>query len=76
MDVEEISKNLGLEQDRHFQIQKMKVPVIESELYTSLGKELYDLYRKYEISRDDQRQIERLSFALMTFTLSRKSKSH
>lgn len=75
MTVKEISESIGLQEDRHFRLKKMKVPVIETEYYTSLGRDLYELYRKYNVSRDDQRKIESLAYALVTFTMSRNRES-
>jgi hypothetical protein len=72
MKPDEITKPLGLE-PKHFQNEKVSIPIINSHLYTTLGKQLFELYETYKIVPTDQRQLERLSYLLMSFTLSNGS---
>ena len=60
----------GLE-ERHYKLDSLDLPVIEASLYTTLGRRLFEFYQKYNMTSEDQREIERLSFLLMTFTVSR-----
>lgn len=73
MKPDELTRPLGLE-SKHYHNEKVLVPVIDSHLYTTLGKQLFELYETYKISSVDQRQIERLSYLLMTFTLFKGEK--
>ncbi len=68
---DDVIESLGLEEGRHFESKKLATPVIDSHLYTSLGKQLFDLYEKYKVAPQDQRQMERLSYLLLTFTRAR-----
>jgi hypothetical protein len=68
---EEVTRPLGLE-NKHFRIKRMGVPVVDSSLYTTFGRRLFEFYKKYEVSPEDQREFERLSFLLMSFTLDRE----
>jgi len=74
MSPEELVKSLGLTEGRHFKNLEIELPVIDSHLYTSLGKELFDLYEKYKVSPEDQRQVEALNFLLMGFVFDRNKK--
>lgn len=56
---------------KHYEKAHVRIPVIESSLYTTLGRQLFEYYQKYKISTDDQRDLERLNFLLMSFVLSR-----
>ena len=75
MTIEEILKNLELKENKHYAIEKREIPVIDSHLYTPLGKQLFDLYQKYKISREDQRQFETLCFLLSAFVIQKKPDS-
>lgn len=70
MKIEEVIRPLGLE-NKHIQFADFQIPVIESSIYTTFGRRLFELYDRYEINPEDQREIERLSFLLMIFTLER-----
>lgn len=70
MKVEEYISRSEL-QESHYQLEKIKLPVIDSSLYTTLGKRLFDLYKKYEITQEDQRDLEMMNHLLVTFVLSR-----
>lgn len=69
MKLEELTTPLGLE-PKHVRSEKRNVPIIDSHLYTTLGRQLFELYETYKISATDQRQIERLSYLLISFTLA------
>ncbi len=71
MKVEQVVEAVGLE-PKHFHLENLPVPVIESGLYTTLGKQLFELYRKYKITSEDQREIENLAFLLSSFTVHRE----
>jgi len=73
MKIEEITSQAGLE-TKHYKIKTLDAPIIDSMLYTSLGKQLYDLYEKYKVDKQDQRQLESLCFLLTSFTLERELK--
>lgn len=73
MKADELTKPLGLE-EKHFRNEKLSVPIIDSHLYTTLGRQLYELYDRYEVTSSDQRQIERLVYLLTAFTLSKESR--
>jgi hypothetical protein len=70
MKLDELTKPLGLE-EKHFKIETTSLPIIDSSIYTTFGRRLYELYNKYKISSEDQREIERLGFLLVSFTLER-----
>jgi len=74
MKAKEIPQKLGLEENRHFKMKALSAPVIGSDLYTSLGQRLYDLYRKYSIDQGDQREIENLTYLLVNFNVDREDK--
>ena len=71
MKIHEVTEPVGLKEERHFVVKELKTPVIQSELYTTLGRRLFELYEKYKIEKSEQREIERLSYLLMSFTISR-----
>ena len=62
---------LGLEAN-HYRIENVSVPVINSHLYTVLGRRLFDLYQKYSVGLEDQREIESLSQLLSNFIQHRE----
>jgi hypothetical protein len=68
---DELTRLLEIQSPAHYEMKSIDAVLIRSELYTTLGKRLYDLYGRYNISRDDQREIEALAHVLMTFTMSR-----
>lgn len=70
----EIVDGLELE-EQHFQLKRLKAPIIQPEIYPTLGKRLYELYRRYNISERDQREFEKLSFCLLSFLLRREEES-
>ena len=74
MKLKDVTKVLDLE-EKHYQSKRLKVPVIDSMIYTSLGKQLFDLYEKYKVESADQRKLESLSFLLTSFTLERDKKA-
>ncbi len=74
MKTTEITEELGL-QRHHFKLQALDIPIIDSHLYTTLGRRLYEQYQKYGVASQDQREMERLTFLLISFTLTREQKS-
>jgi hypothetical protein len=72
MKINEVTDQLDLDSARHFQLKSMRVPIIDSHLYTTLGRRLFDLYRKYDIAKGDQRDLESLCFLLTSFTVQEK----
>lgn len=66
----ELTQRLGLE-SKHFTNQTIDLPVIDSHLYTTLGRRLFELYKKYSVESADQREFEALSFILIAFTMKR-----
>ena len=73
MKTADLIKNLELEA-HHYHMHSLRVPVIDTQLYTTLGRRLFDVYQRLQISSEDQREIERIAFALQIFTLSRESR--
>ncbi len=65
---------LGLEK-KHYDLDSVEVPVIDSHLYTTLGRRLFELYEKYSVASEDQRDFERLSFILTCFTAAKTQKT-
>jgi len=70
----DLTKAAGLEAEKHFKLRDLSTPVIESELYTTLGHRLFELYEKNKIAPEDQREIERLAYLLTAFTIAREEK--
>lgn len=68
MKIEELTEPLGLEA-KHFRAERLNVPVIDSHLYTTLGRQLFEIYETYKIPSADQRQAERLIYLLTSFTI-------
>lgn len=68
-------KDLGLEPGRHYEMRELAVPVVQADLYTTLGRRLFDLYQKYKVESPDQREIEGIVFVLQTFVQSRQRTS-
>ncbi len=74
MTIDDLTKKMGLEHERHFQMARVEAPVIQPELYTTLGRKLFEFYQKYKIESADQREIESLAFVLQTFVIHRNRK--
>lgn len=72
--MKELLERLELK-EKHFDWQKLNVPVVEPGLYNTLGRRLFDLYRKYNISESDQREFESIAFVLHSFVEARKQKN-
>lgn len=70
MKTDEIIDRLSLE-EKHYELQELKLPVVEGSLYNTLGLELFKLYEKYEVEKEDQRRMEAIAFVLQCFALSR-----
>lgn len=70
MKAESVVTQLEL-QTTHFRWQKFQLPVVDAGIYNTLGRRLFDLYKKYEVSAPDQREIEALIFTLQSHNLSR-----
>ena len=68
-------KDLGLEPGRHYEMRELAVPVVQADLYTTLGRRLFDLYQKYKVESTDQREIEGIVFVLQAFVQSRQRTS-
>ena len=73
MTLEEIAAKASLDPARHYELQVRHAPVLDSQLYTSLGKRLFDVYEKYSIEPADQREVEALSYFLVSFTVHRNA---
>ncbi len=58
-------------QPHHYELKSHSVPIINASVYTIIGKRLYELYKQHGISSEDQREIERINFLLMSYVLSR-----
>lgn len=71
MRVEQIAESLQLESGRHYHKKSLPTVVIDSALYTSLGKRLFEIYEKYKIAKTDQRELEQLIYILTSFTIAR-----
>jgi|GEM_PF-5989729 len=71
MKVLEVTQILGLE-EKHYNLESLKVPVIEPGLYNTLGRKLFDFYQNYSVSKADQREIESICFLLTSFVLQRE----
>ena len=75
MKIEELTRRLELEEPRHFRREDVNFPVIDSHLYTVLGRRLFELYEKYKIEKDDQRDLESLIGLLTGFLIQRETQS-
>jgi hypothetical protein len=71
MKVDEITRSMELE-PKHFKLRDVPTPVLDSGIYTTFGKRLFDLYKKYSIEPTDQRELERLAYLLTSFTIGRE----
>lgn len=69
--MKEVIENLNLE-PKHYTTRKMEIPVVDAGLYNTLGRRLFDLYRKYDVTKEDQREFESLCFTLQSFLLERR----
>lgn len=63
MSFEEITERFHIGPE-HFETKKLETPVLEPGVYNILGKQLFELYQKYEVSWEDQRKIEGLVYLL------------
>lgn len=68
MQSNQLTERLGLE-ERHFRTAEISAPLIDTHLYTTLGRRLFEMYQKYDLNPADQREIESLVFLLTAFTL-------
>jgi hypothetical protein len=59
---------------KHYECRSVELPIIEAGLYATLGKRLFEIYRKYDVAKEDQRELESLSFILQGFLLARRQK--
>lgn len=57
-------------EEKHVSWYRAEVPQVDPGLYNTLGRQLFDLYQKYSVSSEDQRQIEKLSWILQSFNLA------
>lgn len=72
MKLVELTRALGLE-EKHVQVEMGPLPIVDASIYTTLGRRLFDFYKRYEIPQEDQREFERIVFVMMSFTLERKN---
>ena len=72
MNSRDLINSMKLE-DKHVAWHKMEVPRVDPGVYNTLGRQLFDLYQKYKVSSEDQRQIEKLSWVLQSFVLTEKA---
>jgi len=75
MKIEELAKALSIESHRHFKVRPIPTPLLNPAVYTTFGRRLYDIYQKYKIEAPDQREIENLSYLLVSFTIGTESRS-
>lgn len=74
MKADDLIKDLGLEAGRHYDLEGIEAPIVKADLYTTLGRRLFDLYQKYKIEKADQREIEGIIFALQNFIVAREKR--
>ena len=74
MKIKDIAANLGLK-EQHYFVQQIDAPVVDAGVYNIFGRQLFDLYQKYKISSEDQRQMEGLAFIMTTFVINQTNKS-
>lgn len=74
MKLESLVEKVGLDQ-KHFEFKSIQTAVVEPGVYNSLGQQLFELYQKYKIESHDQRQLEHLSFLMLSFVLEREQDS-
>jgi len=71
MMAKELLERISL-QSKHFSWNRVNVPKIDPGVYNTLGRRLFELYRKYNISAEDQRELEALQWALQSFVASQE----
>jgi len=59
-------------QDKHFSWNRVDVPRVDPGVYNTLGRRLYELYQKYRITAEDQRELEALQWTLQSFIMSQE----
>lgn len=59
-------------QDKHYSWSSVQVPRVEPGVYNTLGMRLFELYRKYNITPEDQRELEALQWALQSFVMTQE----
>lgn len=74
MKLETLVEKTGLD-EKHYELKNLKSAVVDPGVYNSLGQQLFELYQKYKIEKQDQRQLEHLSFLMLSFVLEREQKS-
>jgi hypothetical protein len=72
MKIEELMAKFHLT-DKHVEQRVSVVPVLEPGIYNILGKELYELYKKYGMEEQDQRRLEGICYLLQSFTVYQQS---
>lgn len=70
MKIDELLKPLEIE-PKHYRIENMDIPVISTDLYTTLGRQLFEIYQKHDVDPQSQRKVESLVTLLTLFTLHR-----
>jgi len=74
MRLSDLEERLGI-QPQHYQLKDSRIPVVEPGLYNTLGRRLYDLYQRYELTSEDQREVESICFLLSAFVWERGQRS-
>lgn len=68
MKLKQLLETLNLD-EKHYRSMTADLPIVEGGLYNTLGRQLFDLYQTYEVSKADQRKIESICFLLQSFVL-------
>jgi hypothetical protein len=75
MEKKDSLQELGLVPGKHYEMRDQQVPVVQADLYTTLGRRLFDLYQKYKVEKSDQREIEGIVYVLQSFVNARRKPS-
>ncbi len=73
MSSREIFERISLE-EKHFSWTSIDAPRVEPGGRHTLGRRLFELYQKYEVSSEDQREIESLVWVLQSTIASNTPK--
>jgi len=71
MSIEDLMSRLDIHPE-HLEIKTGSVPVVEPGVYNTLGKQLFELYQKYNVSSEDQRRLESAIYFLQTFAVNKR----
>jgi hypothetical protein len=72
MNKQELHQRLSLE-EKHFEWLIAELPRVDPGIYQTLGRQLFDLYEKYQVSPEDQRRFEALTWVLQGFVHTQRA---